>query len=219
MNRRSRFTVQVVAAVASLSVGLIAAQAAKTGAGRGRTAGRPAADATVQDSLQSDESVARRVKPDAMPDCPDNTRTADLVYEFEGLDLDSGRIHDLTSDTRALDPDVDLSLIYDPDSRPHLRIMPEQSASAGVFVRSFDEVNCEDVSGISFGPDSSETPVSLDDTIVVFTPEGGYFKVGNFVEIGHGVVQFDYVQLCVACEPEAVDITTDPDAGETTGRN
>jgi hypothetical protein len=36
------------------------------------------------------------------------------------------------------------------------------------------------------------------------------------VERSGGTVQFDYVELCVACEPEAVDvISTDPDADET----
>jgi hypothetical protein len=215
MNRRA-FQIQAVAVVASLFVGLISAQAEKVVGSRGRPAGRSTPDTTVPTDLQSEQDSPRTHKPDALPDCPDNTLTARLAYVSEGLDLDNDSIYKQAVNARSFNDDVDLSLAYDPDSRPHLSIIPEMSASAGVFARAFDDVTCEDVMMISFAPASDETPVGLDDTIVLYTAEGTFYKVGNFVERSGGTVQFDYVELCVACEPEAVDvISTDPDADET----
>jgi hypothetical protein len=197
-------------------VGLISAQAEKVVGSRGRPAGRSTPDTTVPTDLQSEQDSPRTHKPDALPDCPDNTLTARLAYVSEGLDLDNDSIYKQAVNARSFNDDVDLSLAYDPDSRPHLSIIPEMSASAGVFARAFDDVTCEDVMMISFAPASDETPVGLDDTIVLYTAEGTFYKVGNFVERSGGTVQFDYVELCVACEPEAVDvISTDPDADET----
>jgi hypothetical protein len=215
MNRRT-FQIQAAAVVASLFVGLISAQAEKVVGSRGRPAGRSTPDTTVPTDLQSEQDSPRTHKPDALPDCPDNTLTARLAYVSEGLDLDNDSIYKQAVNARSFNDDVDLSLAYDPDSRPHLSIIPEMSASAGVFARAFDDVTCEDVMMISFAPASDETPVGLDDTIVLYTAEGTFYKVGNFVERSGGTVQFDYVELCVACEPEAVDvISTDPDADET----
>lgn len=114
-----------------------------------------------------------------------------LIDPLESMDLDSGLVLGLPS------PQVDFSF-YEPSKSAPLGLAfipaPQREVSFldGV---AFATVQESDVVGVVFDTDPGSLPLDYDDTVLVRTEQGRYFKVGRAVNGGLGTAEFCYEEL------------------------
>ena len=124
---------------------------------------------------------------------------ATLEFETQELDLETGTILQL-DDPAALpgeSSDGDIHFAYNADRTPHCVVMQNQSAGAAVAflnATAFEAVAYDDVAGLTFTSEIVDQPFGSDDTVVVRTAAGNYYKVGHASESATAVT-FDYELL------------------------
>ncbi len=121
---------------------------------------------------------------------------ATITMETQALDLDTGAV--LETDLRgAAEPaGGDVMFANNADRTPHAVVFPAAEGVTLAFVDdvSFAGVSAEDVDSLSFSAEPADMPMENHDTVVVRTPAGGVFKLGNLSEDGF-TVRFNYAQL------------------------
>ena len=118
-----------------------------------------------------------------------------MNVEMQALDLESGT---LTETLDLLEPsDADIQLAYNALRTPHAVVFPAGARGVELaFVQGvgFDGVTAESVAGLTFSMEPVDLPFSANDTVVVRTPAGAVFKLGNAVESAESVI-FNYSQV------------------------
>ena len=127
---------------------------------------------------------------------PAQTLTASLVFETEGLDLETGAViglGDPTADTAA----ADFHLACNADRTTHAVLFQAVGAEiARMSDTPFEYVTASDVPSLVFTIDLIDEPCDNGDTVVLRTFAGSVYKIGNFLEDpAAGVVVFDYELL------------------------
>ncbi|OGL54711.1 MAG: hypothetical protein A3G31_05620 [Candidatus Schekmanbacteria bacterium RIFCSPLOWO2_12_FULL_38_15] len=119
--------------------------------------------------------------------------TASLPFENEGIDLETGNIEFGFLGT--FPEAVDFHFGYHALTTPHAILLQEFPAEVALMDEvSFSSVTFDDIATLSFTSFSIIEPFENDDTMVVLTALGNYFKVGNAMENDY-FVTFDYQQL------------------------
>jgi hypothetical protein len=133
--------------------------------------------------------------------CTDELKSSTMIYQFEGLDLDTGTVH-TTFFPMEFDPDVDVFFEYNSRTPVHLRVFPTNEAKMAILRGvAFEDVNCIHAHTAIFTglPKELDEPIKSGDTVILRTAEGGIFKMGNALEHDDVIVDFDWAELCVSC--------------------
>jgi hypothetical protein len=118
-----------------------------------------------------------------------------LLFELQGFDLDSGSVMETTDSDGELP--IDITIAYNATRSNSSVVIPtsmtgtEIAYSLGV---GFDGVSVESIDNLSFSTQPVDVPFSSDDTVVIRTAMGLYYKIGNIVESEDGVT-FNYCSL------------------------
>ncbi|MBN1553199.1 MAG: PEP-CTERM sorting domain-containing protein [Phycisphaerae bacterium] len=125
----------------------------------------------------------------------DTTYSTTMVY-YEGLDFETGDIHE--DEMMFPYPDcVDFHFAYNAGLPIHARVFQEYPAQIAFLDEiPFSEVSYDDIETLTFTGGTIDIPFENDDTIIILTADGNYFKMGNAVEDSYSNgVTFDYQQL------------------------
>ena len=119
--------------------------------------------------------------------------TASLNFEEEGIDMETGNIEFGFLGT--FPEAVDFHFGYNSLTTIHAILLQEPFTEIAFMDEvSFSSVTFDDIDTLSFTSFSIIEPFENDDTMVVLTALGNYFKVGNAMENDY-FVTFDYQQL------------------------
>ena len=125
--------------------------------------------------------------------------TASLNF-YDGIDMETGNIKESSNLYYPFSEAVDFYFGYDALSTIHAFLVQLPPAEFAFMDEvSFSNVTFDDVATLSF-TSFFDLIFENDDTIVVLTALGNYFKVGNAMENDTSVI-FDYQQLVPVPEP------------------
>ncbi len=135
--------------------------------------------------------------------------SATLVFERDVLDLESGNLFDRIPDMVPIPPQFDFWFAYngnEPVTHASLFHYSVYVSAAFLPSRPFDTVEYSDVLSATFQQvPLFGDPFRHDDTMLLLTGDGNYYKVGNAVETYPpgvvGNVTVDYEKLVPAPEP------------------
>ena len=149
-----------------------------------------------KDSIWQPPGLADLGKIVGVWDSPDSGMTsATMQYVWDGFDLETATVHQAPPGDQFA-PDVDFYLAYNADTENHVRLFQEYPAwVAFIEATSIEEVTCELMNAAVFTQDVVDQPLDPDDTVVVMTADGNYFKIGNAAEYEDGTVGFDFASM------------------------
>jgi hypothetical protein len=124
--------------------------------------------------------------------------TVSLRFESQTLDLETGLILERTSGDFASLQEADICMAYDADRTPHavvfhMGIGAEIAIMQGVV---FDWVSASDIGSLEFSIEPPDVPFTAEDTVVIRTATGAFFKLGRASETEEQVT-FEYELLLV----------------------
>ena len=123
--------------------------------------------------------------------------TVTLTFDQEGLDLETGEVSRwpaLGSESHA----ADVYVTYNADRLDPVVLAVNVAAGVeAAFLEgmSFGYVDQVVLAELELGPELADRPLEPNDTVVVATPEGNLFKLGNAVERGDGTVTLEVAAL------------------------
>lgn len=133
------------------------------------------------------------------PFIQDASPSATIEYEMEGYDLESASayIEELGQD---FPPQVDFYFAYNADTDNHIRLFQQYPVwIAYLSEMHYAEMSCDALIDVSFTQDLLDVPMDSNDTIVLYTADGNYYKIGNAQENDNSTVTFSYDLL--DCQP------------------
>ncbi len=116
-----------------------------------------------------------------------------LGYEVDYLDLDTGTVCDDCDPPPAA---FDFRFAYNGNTPTHVRLF-QTSGRQVAFLdgRPYAEVDSTALWSADFGTDLVDLPLDYDDTVLLVTDQGAYYKVGLAWEVGGGSVDFCFEEL------------------------
>ena len=139
--------------------------------------------------------------------------TETLAFESQGLDLETGNIIDSLGGGSG----SDFHFAYNSARPVHTVLFQNYPAQISFLDETvFDSVTYDDTSALSFTNSLIDLPLETDDTVILLTGDGNYFKIGNAFESSTAtelLVTFVYQQLTA---PVADTTTTSSKVPEPT---
>ena len=119
--------------------------------------------------------------------------TAELAFQHQALDLDTGTVIEVFTPMEAGGGDV--TLAYNALRPTKAVVIPAAGAEIVLFEGlAFDGVSSELVADLAFSPEPVDVAFGADVTVVVRTASGAVYKLGNATESTTGVT-FNYAAL------------------------
>ena len=119
--------------------------------------------------------------------------TAELAFQHQALDLDTGTVIEVFTPMEATGGDV--TLAYNALRPTKAVVIPAAGAEIVLFEGlAFDGVSSELVADLAFSPQPVDVAFGADVTVVVRTASGALYKLGNATESAAGVT-FNYAAL------------------------
>jgi|GEM_PF-3531915 len=115
--------------------------------------------------------------------------TATLAFEVESFDLDSGSKVSLINEELA-----DIRIAYNSQRTVHGVVFPAGSGDVELsFVNgvAFESFTAEALNDLSFSSEPIDLPLTSQDTVIIKTNAGAFYKIGNTQESPDGIT-FNY---------------------------
>lgn len=124
---------------------------------------------------------------------PDNSSTASMMFEMEGFDLETATVYQ-EEQLGYFSPEVDFYFAYNADTANHIRLFqlyPGSIASSEATL--FADVDCLGESLLT--QDLIDVPFDPENSVVLKTADGNYYKIGRAVENDDNTVTFSFEEL------------------------
>ena len=119
--------------------------------------------------------------------------TAEMAFQHQALDLDTGTVIEVVMPMEVGEGDVILA--YNALRPTRAVVIPAAGAEIVLFEGlAFDGVSSELVADLAFSPEPVDVAFGADVTVVVRTASGGMYKLGNAAESAAGVT-FNFAAL------------------------